>query len=45
MDTTVKKYDKRVDIWAIGVLLFELLHGFPPFHGSNAKEKLNTISN
>ena len=26
-----KGYDTRVDIWAIGVLLFELLCGYPPF--------------
>ena len=26
-----KGYDTRVDIWAIGVLIFELLNGYPPF--------------
>jgi serine/threonine protein kinase len=26
-----RSYDKSVDIWCIGVLIFELLHGKPPF--------------
>lgn len=24
-------YDYKIDIWALGVLLFELTHGRPPF--------------
>ena len=23
-------HDLKVDIWALGVLLFEFLHGYPP---------------
>ena len=28
-----KPYDHRIDIWALGILLFELIQGFAPFRG------------
>ena len=33
-----KPYDYRIDIWAVGVLLYELMHGFAPFRGKTFKE-------
>lgn len=30
-----RHYDHRVDIWALGVLLYELLHGAAPFEGDS----------
>lgn len=36
-------YDYRVDIWALGILYFEMLCGYPPFHSENDKETCNKI--
>ena len=39
-----KGYDTRVDIWAIGVLIFELLCGYPPFKKDNHSMEDNIIN-
>lgn len=38
-------HDHSLDIWCLGILLYELIHGFAPFRGSNDKEKCNNIVN
>lgn len=32
-----KTYDYKIDIWALGVLLYELIHGKAPFQAQNLK--------
>ena len=41
----VKKegHDTSIDIWALGVLMFELLCGKPPFAGNNQRELFSNI--
>ena len=36
-------YSNKVDIWALGVLLFEMTHGFPPFNAKSDSEKSRLI--
>ena len=33
-----QKYGEKGDLWSVGVILFELLAGFPPFTGKNKME-------
>ena len=35
-----KKYDKTVDIWAIGVLIFSMLFGCVPFKAMNMEAEI-----
>jgi calcium-dependent protein kinase len=37
-------YTEKCDIWSIGVILFVMLSGRPPFTGKNDKEILQKVS-
>lgn len=37
------KYDKRCDLWAMGVITFILLAGYPPFNGDTTAEVFKKI--
>ncbi|KAI9097386.1 kinase-like domain-containing protein [Phlyctochytrium arcticum] len=36
-------YDKAVDYWSLGVMLFDMLTGNPPFYGHNRKKIMDAI--
>ncbi|KAL4465052.1 hypothetical protein ABPG72_012235 [Tetrahymena utriculariae] len=38
-------HDQRVDIWCLGILLYELIHGYAPFLGHDDQTKLKNIRN
>jgi calcium-dependent protein kinase len=37
------QYDEKCDVWSIGVILYILLSGEPPFPGSDDKEILKNV--
>lgn len=37
-------HDHRVDIWCLGILIYEMLHGKAPFKGRTDQEKTKNIS-
>lgn len=38
-----KPYDSKIDIWALGILLFEMVSGKAPFKGNSPQEVLNQM--
>ena len=37
-EVLMKSYDEKCDVWSLGVLLFILLSGTPPFNGFSDSE-------
>jgi serum/glucocorticoid-regulated kinase 2 len=38
-----KGHDKSVDIWCLGILLYEMVYGLPPFYNKNQNVMLNWV--
>jgi len=41
---TGEPYSREIDLWAVGVILYILLCGFPPFHGEDEEEVYDKIT-
>lgn len=40
-----KSHDKNVDWWALGIMIYELLAGIPPFYNKDTTVMFNNIKN
>ncbi len=44
-EVLTSEYTEKCDIWSIGVILFILLSGKPPFDGGNDREIVKKVKN
>ena len=44
-EVLAQKYDQASDMWSLGVCIFMMLTGTPPFNGANEELILNSIKN
>ncbi len=40
-----KEYNESIDVWCVGILMYEMLFGFPPFHSKTKEETFEKIRN
>lgn len=43
-DSKGPAYASEVDWWSVGIILYELLYGEPPFTGSNIQIQMNLLN-